>query len=192
MAGAACVSILLSGIALVVFGQNTQGLDVALMLTGRWAFLLFWPAYAGAGTVALLGGRFAYLRRHGRAFGLAFAAAMLPHVGLIAWLCAIGAPPARRVFLVFGVGLVCTYTLAAFSLSGLQRRLGRRSWWLLRTGAMTYIALIFAADFLRDPLSGGLARVAFYVPFALLSLLGFAAYGVGLILPAHKSFSTAQ
>jgi hypothetical protein len=187
MSAAACVSVLLSVVALTAFGRNERGLDAALMLTGRWAFLLFWPAYAGAGLVALLGGGFGFLKRFGREFGLAFAAAMLVHVGLICWLCVIGAAPATGVFLFFGPGLVCIYTLALFSLANLQRRLGRRSWWLLRTVAMNYIAYAFATDFLSNPFGGGLRHMALYAPFALLSMLGFAAYASAQFISTRKA-----
>ncbi len=184
------MAVLLSAVALAVFGANQHGLDAALMLTGRWAFLLFWCAYAGGGLAALLGGRFDALRRYGREFGLAFAATMLVHVGLIALLCAIGNAPGTGVFVFFGIGLVCTYTLAAFSLAGLQRRLGRKSWWLLRTVAMTYIAYAFATDFVHDPFAGGLRHTLLYAPFALMSLAGFAAYAAAQALAARKALTT--
>ena len=188
MSAAACVSMLLSAMALATFGRHERGLDIALMLTGRWAFLLFWPAYAGAGLVTLLGGRCGFLKRYGREFGLAFAAAMLVHVGLIGWLCAIGAAPATGVFLFFGPGLVCIYTLALFSLTDLQGRLGRRSWWVLRTLAMNYIAVAFVTDFLSNPLGGGFRHVLLYAPFVVLSVLGFGAYGSALVLSTRKAF----
>ena len=191
MSAAVCVSVLLSAVALTALGRHERGLDAALMLTGRWGFLLFWPAYAGSGLVALTGGRFSVLKRTGREFGLAFAAAMLVHVGLIGWLCAIGAAPATGVFLFFGPGLVCIYTLALFSLAGLQRRLGRRSWWLLRTVAMNYIAYAFATDFLSNPFGGGLKHIVLYVPFALLSVLGFAAYASAQFLSTRKALMAA-
>jgi hypothetical protein len=187
MSAAVCVSVLLSAVALLAFGRHQRGLDVALMLTGRWAFLLFWPAYAGSGVVALLGGSFGFLKRYGREFGLAFAAAMLVHVGLIGWLCLIGAAPATGLFVFFGPGLVCIYTLALFSLAGLQRKLGRRSWWLLRTVAMNYIAYAFATDFLSKPFGGGLRHMVLYAPFALLSVLGFAAYASAQLLSTRKA-----
>jgi hypothetical protein len=186
MSAAVCVSTLLSVVALAAFGRQERGLDVALMLTGRWAFLLFWPAYAGSGLVALLGGRCGFLRRYGREFGLAFAAAMLVHVGLIGWLCAIGAAPATGVFVFFGPGLVCIYTLALFSLTGLQRKIGRRSWWALRTVAMNYIAVAFVTDFLSNPFGGGIRHILLYAPFVLLSVLGFGAYASGLVLSTRK------
>jgi hypothetical protein len=190
MAAALGVAVLLSAVGIAVFGPNKRGIVVALMLTGRWAFLLFWCAYAGAGMAALSGGRFNVLRRHGRAFGLAFAATMLVHVGLIGWLCAIGEAPATGVFVFFGIGLVCTYTLAAFSLTGLQRRLGQKSWWLLRTVAMTYIAYAFATDFVHDPLGGGLKHMLLYTPFAVMSLAGFALYAAGQALSARRALTT--
>ena len=190
MAAGGGVAVLLSAASLAWLGRDARGIGFALMLTGRWGFLLFWPGYAGGGVVALLGSHFGFLKRHARAFGLAFAAAMLVHVGLIGWLSAIGAAPSAGTFLFFGAGLVCIYTLAVFSLAGLQRRLGPRSWWLLRTVAMNYIAYAFATDFLADPFGGGIKHIVLYAPFALLSVLGFLSYGAAQILPLRKAVMT--
>ena len=187
MAVAVAVAAVLSAAVLAVFGRQQRGLDVALMLLGRWAFLLFWPAYAGAGLVALLGERFNTVKRHGREFGLAFAGSMLVHVGLIGWLCVIGAAPATGVFVFFGIGLFCAYMLALFSIRSLQQRLGRRMWWLLRTSAMNYIAYAFATDFLNQPFRLGPKHMLIYAPFALLSLLGFALHASGQVVSTRKA-----
>ncbi len=187
MAASVIVSLVLSMAALAAFGYHERGLDAALMLTARWGFLLFWPAYAGSGLAALLGGRLDFFSRHGRKFGLAFAAAMVVHVGLIGWLCAVGAAPVTGVFLFFGPALVCIYTLALFSLPRFRRGLGRRSWWWLRTVAMNYIAYAFASDFMSRPFGGGIKHIALYAPFALLSALGFAAYATAQLLSTRKA-----
>jgi hypothetical protein len=227
-----CVSALLSAGALAAFGAGERGLDAALMLTGRWGFLLFWPAYAGSGVVAVCEGKafffakkkqktfgraiadssgdgataeqkffgsflqkrtsfLAFLQRHGREFGLAFAAAMLVHVILIGWLCVIGAAPGMGVFVFFGPALAGIYTLALFSLRGLRRRLGQRSWWVLRTVAMNYIAYAFAHDFVPNGFGGGLKHFVLYAPFASLSVLGFLAYGSGQVMSARRKLIAA-
>jgi hypothetical protein len=175
----------------VAFGPSKRGLDAALMLTGRWGFLLFWPAYAGTGISAALGGRFDFLKIYGREFGLAFAAAMQVHVGLIAWLCVIGAAPAAGIFVFFGAALLCIYTLAVFSVTGWQRKLGTTWFWLLRALAMNDIAYAFAVDFLSDPASGGLRHIVLYAPFALLSLVGFAAYAFAQLVSLRRALSAA-
>ncbi len=186
---AVCAAVLLTVAALMAVGENKNGLDTALMLTGRWAFLLFWPAYAGAGLVLMVGDRAGFLKCYGREFGLAFAAVMLVHAGLIGWLCLIGAPPAPGLFMFFGPGLVFTYLLALFSVDGLQRRLGRKLWWWLRTIAMNYIAYAFASDFLQDPFGGGNVRhIVVHAPFVLLAVLGFAAYGSAQLSLARNAF----
>lgn len=189
---AAALSLGLAAAALAAFGGNKRGLDAALMLTGRWGFLLFWPAYAGAAMVSLFGPRFSFLKRHGRAFGLAFAAAMLVHAGLIVWLCSIGDAPAIAVFAFFGPALLCVYLLALFSLPALQCRLGHTTWWLLRTLAMNIIAYAFAADFLRGPFDGGLRHAVLYIPFAFLSVLGFAVYFAAQLRPMPKPLPAAR
>src|SRR5580658_7395026 len=56
---------------------------VALRITARWSFLLFWLAYTGSAMATLWGPRFSGLSRSGRELGLAFASAQLVHVGLI-------------------------------------------------------------------------------------------------------------
>jgi hypothetical protein len=56
---------------------------VALRVTARWSFLLFWLSYAGSAMATLWGSPFNGLPRNGREFGLAFASAQLVHVGLI-------------------------------------------------------------------------------------------------------------
>src|SRR6516164_1975139 len=68
---------------LAIFGVGERGMSIALRLTARWSFLLFWLAYAGGAMARLFGSRFAALARRGRDFGLAFASAQIVHVGLI-------------------------------------------------------------------------------------------------------------
>jgi hypothetical protein len=191
MAGAACVAVLLSAVTLAVFGLNEHGLDAALILTGRWGFLLFWPAYAGSGVFAVFGRRFGIFRRYVREFGLSFAAAMLVHVGLIVLLCLIGAAPGTDLFVFFGIGLLFTYTLALFSFGALQRKIGRTSWWLLRTVALNYIAYAFATDFLFGLTSRGPKHFVLYAPFALLSVMGFAAHASGQVLSTRRALIAA-
>src|SRR5471032_2431457 len=83
----------LAAIVLAIFGTGKLGTVDALQMTARFSFLLFWLAYAGGGAVLLLGPALQPLQRHGRDLGLAFAAAHLVHMGLVAWLCWIGARP---------------------------------------------------------------------------------------------------
>jgi hypothetical protein len=186
MLGAACVAVLVSAVTLALLGLNEHGLDAALILTGRWGFLLFWPAYAGSGVYALCGGHFGIFKRYSREFGLSFAAAMLVHVGLIVLLCVIGAAPGVGLFVFFGLGILFTYTLALLSLAAWQRRIGRRSWWFLRTVALNYIAYAFATDFLPGLATHGLKHLVLYAPFALLSVLGFAAHASSQMLSTRK------
>jgi hypothetical protein len=161
-----------AGIVLAVAGADERGTVFALKLTARLSFLLFWPAYAGPGLAVLFGPALQPLRRHRREFGLAFAAALLVHAGLIAWLCWIGAPPARGVFAVFIPPMLLVYLLALFSMPRPRQALGTTGWWLLRTVGMNAAAAAFAYDFLRAPLFDSALHAAEYVPFALLSLLG--------------------
>jgi hypothetical protein len=151
MGGAFCAALCLGALVIAVDGADRKGIDAALFVTGRLNFLLFWPAYAGSALVSLFGDSFAPLRRRGREFGLAFASALLVHLGFVAWLCAIGDAPERSTFIFFGVATAFVYMIALFSIRRLQLALGDRGWRLLRTIGMNYIAYTFAVDFLDDP-----------------------------------------
>jgi hypothetical protein len=180
--GAFAVAAVLAGLMLLAFGAGERGVTLALRATARFAFLLFLPAYVGGALARLAGSRFAWLARRGRALGLAFAAAMVVHAGLVAWLCWIGAAPSRGVFVLFGSALACVAVLAVFSAPRLQQALGPRTWWRLRLLGMNYIAFAFAVDFLRHSPFGGVGHTVGYLPFALLSLAGPACYWLALAL----------
>ena len=155
-----------------VFGANERGTDIALQLTGRLAFLFFWPAYSAGALTELFGPLFQPLKRRSRAFGLSFAAVLTVHLALIGWLCVIGATPSRRLFTFFGIAAFFTALLTLYSFDSLRERLGRKGWWFLRVIGLNYIAYAFAVDFWRSPLLGDMKQVAGYLPFAILSVAG--------------------
>jgi hypothetical protein len=169
MAAAFVVSLALSAIVLAIFGAGEHGTTLALRVTARWCFLLFLLAYAGSAVTRFCGPRFAVLARHGRDLGLAFAAALFVHIGLVLWLFTIAADQ-RTLMLFFWAGVLATCALSLFSLRRLRDRLGPRLWRILSEAAMQYIALVFAADFIVEPLkvSGADAYPLSYVPFAVL------------------------
>ena len=130
-----------------------------------------------------------------RDFGLAFASAQVVHVSLVLWIFYL-APESNGGMVFFWVGIFCTYLLALISLPRLHDTLGPRLWRTLRTAAIEYIALVFAADFIVGPLRArGLAKYPLsYVPFALMLVSG-----VGLRIAAflqrrlrHHQPGTAQ
>ena len=172
MGSAFAAAAVLAAIVLAVFGAGKQGTVDALRITARFSFLLFWLAYTSGGLALVVRPAAKFLQRHGRDFGLAFAAAHLVHIGLVVWLCWIGATPEMRLFVFFVPPLVVVYVLALFSIPTLQQRLGRTLWTVLRTVGMTYIAYAFAADFVSVPLGGGTTRFLMYAPFAILSVVG--------------------
>ncbi len=181
-------ALVLAAFVMLVLGTGVRGTDAALAATARLSFLLFWPSYAGGAMASLFGSAFQPLRQHGRTFGLTFAAAHLVHLGLVGWLCYIGAVPSTGTFVVFGIAVGWIYLLAVFSFQPTHRLLNAQSWWLLRTLGLNYIAYAFAIDFLRHPFSGGLRHMVEYVPFALLAVLGpavrLAAFARRLARPA--------
>jgi hypothetical protein len=152
---------------------------LALRVTARWSFLLFWLAYAGGAMATLLGRRFGGLARHGRELGLAFASAQVVHLGLILWLYLM-APEPLGTMAFFWLGALCTYLLALFSWPRIRNALEPRVWWTFRTGAVEYIALVFAYDFILGPLNATAGKYPLsYLPFALM-LVG----GTGLRIAA--------
>ncbi len=160
----------LTVLAIVGFGDD--GIHGALLATARLAFLLFWLAYAGGALASLFGSTFEPLRQHAREFGLAFAAALAVHLGLVASLYVIGDPPPVRTLFVFGIAALCVYGLALGSIGRLRQALGARAWSFLRFAGMNYVAAAFILDFLRDPFEAGLLHALMYWPFAALALVG--------------------
>jgi hypothetical protein len=167
-----CAALALTGLVFAALGPGERGTHVALQVTARLSFLLFWPAYAGGALTALFGPTFQPLKRSARVFGLAFASAHLVHLGLVGWLSYIGAAPSRGTFVFFGVAALWTYLLALFSIGRLQQTLGPKGWGILRTIGLNYIAYAFAVDFLKYPLLGDVKHSVGYLPFAILAVGG--------------------
>jgi hypothetical protein len=172
MGSAFCAALALTAIVLLVLGVSEKGTNAALALTARLSFLLFWAAYAGGALRALFGATFQPLKERSRDLGLSFASAHLVHLGLVGWLCWIGAVPSVSTFAVFGIAVVWTYLIALYSVAPRQQTMHPKLWWLLRVAGSNYIAFAFALDFLRHPLQGGIRHILAYWPFAILSVAG--------------------
>jgi hypothetical protein len=172
MGGSFFATVTLAAIVLMAAGTDVQGVHTALRATARFSFLLFWPAYSSRALVSLFGSIFNPLRQRAREFGLAFAAAQLVHLGLVAWLCMIGSAPSKQTFLVFGTAAACVYLLALCTINSLHQFLGTKGWRFLRAIAMNYIAYAFAIDFLRNPLVIDTKHAVLYWPFAALAIIG--------------------
>jgi hypothetical protein len=170
-----CVALILAAVVLFNMGTGEKGTITALRLTARLSFLLFWLAYAGRAITTLFGPRFAILARHGRDFGLGFAAAQLVHVGLIVWLFHVSTDPPVLTsgFIVFEcIGLVWVYVLAAFSVERLRVALDPNHWRLLYSIGLEYIALVFFFNFVVNPLRYGVQHPLQYLPFSIAIVLG--------------------
>jgi hypothetical protein len=174
MGAAFCASLGLAVVVLTVSGADTRGIQRALRLTARFSFLLFWFAYAGGALAVLFGSPFQAVARRGREFGLAFASALLVHVGLVVWLYRISAePPVSTATLVFfGTGLMWTYLLALFSIKRLSQALGPGRWRLLRLVGLEYVSFAFLSDFITHPLHGDAKSLLGYLPFSILAVTG--------------------
>lgn len=173
IASAFLVSLTLAAIVLARYGAAEPGATQALRATARWCFVLFLPAYAGGALARFGGPRFAVFARHGRDFGLAFAAALTVHVALVLWHLHVTGEPAFSM-LFFWAGVFATYALALFSLPRLRQLLGPRLWRIGCELALQYIALVFADDFILEPLNaaGPDKYPLSYLPFVVLLVGG--------------------
>jgi hypothetical protein len=186
MGAAAAATACLAAVTLAVLGANDKGINIALLVTARFCFLIFWFAYAGGALAALFGPRFQSFRQNGRLFGLAFAAALCVHLALVAWLCLLGDPPARGTFIVFGIAVACTFILVLLSVRPLQRAVGPTAWWALRLVGMNYIAFVFAWDFFRANPFASVKQFAKYMPFDVLSAVAAALLLAALLRPTPQ------
>jgi hypothetical protein len=173
MLGAFVPSMLIGWMTLRVAGTSAPGTVLALQLTARWAYLFFWPTYAGSALVAIFGRRFALIARRGRELGLAFAAAMLPHVALVAWIFYESpTPPMSRAKAVyFSVALVFAYLLALLSIKRVGAKLSPTLNHKIRLIGVEYIALAFLRDFLGVPTHATAMQWMAYLPFIALAVM---------------------
>lgn len=164
----------LAAAAFSVRGPGRSGTITGLLLTARWAYCFFWPAYVGGALASTFGPKYQFLARHGRELGLAFSSAMLVHAGLVAWLYHISARPPLPLYsaLYFGIGLVFVYVLAAFSVPSLATTLPPTSRRILFTVGTEYISIAFLSDFLQDPFNRGVEHLLAYFPFLTLAFFG--------------------
>jgi hypothetical protein len=165
------------GLAIVLIARWVEGpgerVSVALRATARWSFLLFWLASAGPALTALFGSRFLPLARRARDFGLAFAAAHLAHLGVVAWIYSTSVVlPLQSSLIFFGIAVFWTYLLAILSWHRLSARLNPRVWRIVRTIGVEYIAFAFWTDFAIQTFAGGIANFFIYLPFVTLAVAG--------------------
>jgi hypothetical protein len=160
-------------VTLALHGADNKGIRLALELTARFSFVLFWLAYAGGALATLF--RLDGLAGRGREFGLAFAAAHLVHVGLVIWLGTLmgRVPLSGGLLLFFLAGLFFAYLLAFLSFGG-AKALGPL-WRPLRFIGMNYILIAFARDFILPvlypkPTQYNVAHFIAYTPFAAACL----------------------
>jgi hypothetical protein len=173
MAAAFCVALVLAIIALAVFGTGTRGMHAALRITGRWSLLLFWPAYAGSAMATLFGPRFVILARRGREFGLAYAAAQLVHLSLVASVVAHSNEPfPQSIMPFFAIGVLWTYLLALSSLKSFSSVLPPAGWRIVRAVGLEYLALVFLTDLVIAAVSAHTELSPGYLPFSILLVAG--------------------
>jgi hypothetical protein len=175
MLSAFAVALVIAGATLVLRGRAVEGTVLALKLTARWSYLWFWAAYTVGAWAKLLGPRLPVAAARARDFGLAFAAAHLVHVGLVAWLYRIAEhPPGVRALEFFGVAVFFTYLLALLSFSRTAAWLTPRAVSVIRTVGIEYIALAFLVDFANHPVRLTFGFALSYGPFLALAFLAYA------------------
>jgi hypothetical protein len=173
MCGAFCVALVLTVVVLAAMGTGDRGTSIALQLTGRLSLLLFWPAYAGAATAALFGPRFSILAQHGRNFGLAYASAQLVHVGLVAHIVLMSGPlTLDSIMPFFAIGIVWTYLLALFSMERVSKLFTPGFLRGLRNTGLEYLAVVFFADLVLQPIGTHFRYSLEYLPFSILIIVG--------------------
>lgn len=173
--GAGLVAGLVAGaFILAMFGAGERGVSIAVRAVARVAFVFFWLTYTGGALAALFGPRFAGLMRLRRELGLAFAAALLVHLALVAWLFRVSAkPPITEPWLAyFVVGALCAGALALASAPRFGALWGSRIWRVFSMIALEYIAFLFFRDLVLVPLQVGTRHPLQYAPFALLIIVG--------------------
>jgi hypothetical protein len=173
--GAAFIAALvLAAVVLAAIGTGERGLSIALQLTGRWMFLLFWLAYTGSAMAALFGSTFGALERCRRVFGLCFASALLVHLALVVWLFRISGkqPIPNTSILLFSTGVVCTIVLTLYSVKRVRDALNPKLWRVLRVTGLEYIAFLFLADFVINPIQNGVKHPIGYAPISIMILVG--------------------
>jgi hypothetical protein len=171
MAAAFVTALGLTILVIGYFGAGEKGTIIALRITARLSFLLFWLAYSAGSLAALFGPPFDILKRRSRKFGLAFASAHLVHLGLVAWICQIGAAPPLAIFVFFGIAVFWTYALAIFSIPRLREAIADVVWRLLSFVGLNYILLAFARDFIAPKFQLDTEYLVGYGPFIMLCIV---------------------
>jgi len=168
---AAFLASLVLAVSIVGLFGTERGVGMALAATARLAFPVFWFAYAGGALASLFGDALLPLKKHTRDFGLAFAAMMTVHLGLVVLLCIKGAAPSATTFIIFGVAAIFTYLLALLSNRRIRELVPDKHWPRIRALTMNYIALAFFYDFAKFHASDFHALLK-YFPFAILAVAG--------------------
>jgi hypothetical protein len=165
MSAAFCVALILVLLVRLSAPLHDQ-LGMALRATARWSFLWFWMASTGGALAALFGAKFQAMALRARDFGLAFAAAHLVHLGLVALLLYRSTSPFPRFPLVlFSIGVFWVYLLALLSFRPASAVLQPRTLSLIRSVGVEYITFIFLYDFVKDSQQDGLGQFLLYLPF---------------------------
>jgi hypothetical protein len=174
MGVATLAAALLAVAALTTVGHDKSGIGLALRLTARLGFLLFWLSYIAGAMVTLFGEHWRPLTRHARVLGMSFSAVLTVHLTLVAWICWIGAAPPLQTFVIFGIGAACAYALLASSFDVVRRAMGPDAWRRVQSVGAGYILFAFAFDFLRPQPLKPIGFLVGYLPFDILIVSGVA------------------
>jgi hypothetical protein len=173
MAASAIVALAITVLIRVTAGPSER-LDGALRATARWSFALFWLATVGGALATLFGSRFRPLALRARDLGLSYASAHLVHLSLVAWLFyyAIRHSQPTPPLLFFGIAVFWTYLIAILSFQPASAWIGARATRIVRWIGVEYITVAFFVDFNKSPFEKGVAHIASYAPFLVLTAAG--------------------
>ena len=143
------LSLTLAGTVLVLGEAGREATRLALRATARLSLLYFMIAFVASPLARLRpGSRTAWLVRHRRAFGIAFAASMSVHVGCILRLYRLYSPErppmiTQADFLIGIPGLVLVALMAVTSAITVRHRIAPAHWRRLHTVGLYTVWSIF-------------------------------------------------
>ncbi|MES2415326.1 MAG: hypothetical protein V4614_16115 [Pseudomonadota bacterium] len=160
-----------------------QGIRMVIRLTARTSLVFFLVAFTASALLKLWPApQTAWLLRHRRGFGLAFAVSHAVHLAAIVAYAKLDGPGFAQQsslanMLTGGLAYVFIALLAATSWDGAVRWMGARRWQLLHTVGVYYIWVSFMVTFgKRIPVSAGY-MLPILVLVAALIVRGLARYG---------------
>ena len=172
----AVIVLSMSALILFFYGWNDASFHLAMRMTARISFLLFFLAFTASSLNRLWPTKSTqWLRRNRRYIGVSFAVSHTVHLALIVTIAFAIPEPFRSELRVAGLALgAIAYgfiiTMALTSSNRAQTWLGRGKWQVLHRTGGYFILLVFTLTYVKHLLT----NPAFYSPFiiAVIAILG--------------------